>query len=476
MHDLKIRFRRSLDSLGAPDLRPDIERRASEAKRGRPWTDQRQTRDTSHRVAAAVTAFAVFAAAGIFAWRAFDDDGVGSVRTAPAPVAVIELHVVSTNDPTAELSYGGSTEPAVTGTYSWGDSIRDVLLPLPFHPIVLPPGTVVTIEGHADALEAAIHDHVSLANVLPLQIREGELRLDVEPGRYFLGIGASYSGDTVPFYFAIDVRSSDSATTPPEWLVQEARDMAVANQDPSPTSAQWVLTNAQAAAPAVGLTSDQATEDAVYLVVLEGEFTGLAKGPSGADPPVGTTLVFTLDPATQQVLDWGITSDEIDVSGLVPFEFDDVGPEETDGTLVVPDPVEMAVDEAVIRHLVERMDWETIYVRETICENAATVNEPKGCDGEFTPEEQSLLSERLADIGSVIFVEGFEDLPSGLGGEERTAFVWLGPIEGHDGRYEVGGSMSCGPLCGTGSTWDVRDEGSGFKVIGPAQGAGIWMA
>lgn len=133
-----------------------------------------------------------------------------------APVAVVGLHLVSTNDPSAELSFGGSTEPAVTGSYSWGDTIRDMYLPLPFHPLVLPSGTIVKLEGHADALEAAIHDRASLASIVLLQVREGELRLDVEPGRYFLGISASYSGDTVPFYFAIDVRPLDSSATPPD--------------------------------------------------------------------------------------------------------------------------------------------------------------------------------------------------------------------------------------------------------------------
>ena len=121
-------------------------------------------------------------------------------------------------------------------------------------------------------------------------------------------------------------RSSDaprighaSNLTPPAWLVREARDMAAANQDPSPTSARWVLTNAETSAPAFGFIPDPSRE-AMYLVVLEGHFTGVAaKTPAGTDPPTGTTLVFALDPATHQVLDWSVTSGAIDVPGLVPF-------------------------------------------------------------------------------------------------------------------------------------------------------------
>jgi hypothetical protein len=352
MTDLQTRFSQSLDNLAAPDLRPDIERRVSDARHGRaPGFVVDPSRDPWRRVAVVVTAFAIFAVAGVFAWRAFDGDR------------------------------------------------------------------------------------------------------DSTPG---------------------------STPSPPGWLIEQARRMASSNGDPVPASARWVLTDARTAAPAVGLSPQQAIWGDLYLVVLEGDFTAwMASTPRGTDAPTGSTLAFVADPTTHQIVDWGVSDRAIAVPGLLAFDLAEDGSEGIDGTAApVPDPVEMAVDEAVIRHLVEsdRADWETIYVRETICENAATGNEPKGCTGEFSPEEQSLLSERLSDVGAVVFVAGFEDLPSGLGGKERSAFVWLGPLEGHDGGYEVGGSMSCGPLCGTGSVWEVRDQGTGFKVVGSAEGVGIWVA
>jgi hypothetical protein len=142
------------------------------------------------------------------------------------------------------------------------------------------------------------------------------------------------------------------------------------------------------------------------------------------------------------------------------------------------DSTEADVNEAVIRHLLGAVqaDWETIYIRETICDNGGTGSKPKGCDTEFTPEERRILAERLADVGRVVFVAGWDDVPNAFGIGERSVFVWLGPLEFHDDRYEVPGSMVCGGLCGTGSIWDVRQRGDRWTVVESAKGAGMWIA
>ncbi len=117
-----------------------------------------------------------------------------------------------------------------------------------------------------------------------------------------------------------NVGSSD-AQAPPEWLVQQARRMATDNDDPTPTSARWVLTDSRTAAPAVGLSADQGNGNAEYLVALEGTFVAnLAPRPAGTDAPTGTTLVFTLDPVTHQVNDVGVSNQTIDIPGLAPFD------------------------------------------------------------------------------------------------------------------------------------------------------------
>lgn len=136
----------------------------------------------------------------------------------------------------------------------------------------------------------------------------------------------------------------------------------------------------------------------------------------------------------------------------------------------------MDVHEAVIRHLLgmERADWETIYIRETLCENAGTGSMPRGCVTAFSPEERTLLTQRLVDVGSVEFVSGLDEVPNAF--EGSSVFIWLGPLEPHGDGYGVPGSMVCGGLCGSGSVWDVRERGDRWTVVGSAEGVGIWVA
>jgi hypothetical protein len=116
-----------------------------------------------------------------------------------------------------------------------------------------------------------------------------------------------------------DAAPAAGGVHPPAWLVVQARVMAIQNGDPTPTSARWMRTDSRTAAPAVGLSPDQGTGGAEYLVVLEGHFVArLAKVPSGTQAPTGTTLAFTLDPKTHEVLDYGVTDRSVDLPGLLP--------------------------------------------------------------------------------------------------------------------------------------------------------------
>jgi hypothetical protein len=105
-------------------------------------------------------------------------------------------------------------------------------------------------------------------------------------------------------------------------LVEEAINMAASNQDPNPTSAEWVLKDTATIAPAVGLTADQgSTNDVEYLVVLHGSFTATgAKVPFGQPLPTGSVLAFTLDPKTHGVLDWTVGDRSVEIPGLQPLD------------------------------------------------------------------------------------------------------------------------------------------------------------
>ncbi len=109
---------------------------------------------------------------------------------------------------------------------------------------------------------------------------------------------------------------------PPGWLVQLARTTAANYQDPNPTSARWVLTDSGTAGRAVDPSvPGRANDTPWYLVVLTGQFRGVyARIPPGGEIPTGTTLAFAVDPRTHVISDLGLTSESVDVPGLIPFE------------------------------------------------------------------------------------------------------------------------------------------------------------
>jgi hypothetical protein len=110
---------------------------------------------------------------------------------------------------------------------------------------------------------------------------------------------------------------------PPSWLVDKAYQVAYANGDVAPDQAEWVLTDANTIAPAVGLQSGDPNVQE-YLVVLRGHFTAWdAPVPPGASAPTGSTLVQAFDASSQNPLDFGVGNDAVTVPGLTPFDLPD---------------------------------------------------------------------------------------------------------------------------------------------------------
>jgi hypothetical protein len=114
-----------------------------------------------------------------------------------------------------------------------------------------------------------------------------------------------------------------SGGPPPSWLVDQAYQLAYTNGDITPDSAEWVLTDANTIAPAVGLQSGDPNVQE-YLVVLHGTFTGYdASVPAGASLPTGKILTAAYAPDSQQVSDFGIGDQPVSVPGLTPFDLPD---------------------------------------------------------------------------------------------------------------------------------------------------------
>lgn len=99
-----------------------------------------------------------------------------------------------------------------------------------------------------------------------------------------------------------------------EALVAKAEELAYYDGEPSPTTAEAVVTTAEKvrATGLVTVSGDSKAE--LLLVQLTGEFTGfLAKVPDGEDAPEGSVLWFVLDGKTLELRAWGIELKGIDL-------------------------------------------------------------------------------------------------------------------------------------------------------------------
>src|SRR5258705_13309309 len=82
---------------------------------------RRLPNDGRRRLVAGIVAFAVFIAAGAFAWRAFGGTSTSGTEPAPSPrTAPIVLDLSSNGgDPTARLSSGDGSQDGVREGYDW---------------------------------------------------------------------------------------------------------------------------------------------------------------------------------------------------------------------------------------------------------------------------------------------------------------------------------------------------------------------
>lgn len=94
--------------------------------------------------------------------------------------------------------------------------------------------------------------------------------------------------------------------------------MAAVEGEAHPAGVQLVRSTRQAAnAAASGATVD--SDQAVYVLILHGHFTGYtAKVPPGQPLPQGSALVLVVDATTNRVTDYGITNHPPSIHALGP--------------------------------------------------------------------------------------------------------------------------------------------------------------
>jgi hypothetical protein len=144
-----------------------------------------------------------------------------------------------------------------------------------------------------------------------------------------------------------------------------------------------------------------------------------------------------------------------------------------------PDATHLEVYETMVRHLAgqEQIQWSEVVIVRGICANAGEPAEHTGCDEEFSASDEEAMLGRLADLAPTV---RFVDDPTPMfdedwmQGEPDRIVLWLGPIEDKGDEIQVGGSFGCGGLCGSGSTWVLREKADGWKVTGST--GSMWIA
>jgi hypothetical protein len=193
---------------------PELGTRFEEGPHGEPSPPTRQ------RVVAAVTALALFLAAGVFAVRVF---GTGEEPAPPPPAAaddeaslVLEL---SSNDgePAATLRYGDQEQRGTGEGYEWCDGedctaliVDLVRYPPVFELLVVPPSTPIEIagDGSVERLRISTLDDASIEE------SGGPMRVPASNGSYVVEVDATWTGEShgsANFFFGVQALHSPAS-------------------------------------------------------------------------------------------------------------------------------------------------------------------------------------------------------------------------------------------------------------------------
>ena len=195
-------------------VEPDADRTWQQAQRhprGEGMPPRRQ------RVVAGVVAFAVFAAAGIFAWQILQptsplDTSVG-LPQGTTVIVTFRIADMNVHGAHGRLTVGGETVQGTVGSHCWtfsgGSGCADTVSPSfaddDFVPV--PRGATLAITGDA----TSVNGEIDRAGDFPFPKFQGfgsitePVTLDQPAGRYVLSFVAHADDGDVPFYFPIEL-------------------------------------------------------------------------------------------------------------------------------------------------------------------------------------------------------------------------------------------------------------------------------
>lgn len=464
-----------LEHVDAPTAR--IRQRAAE---GPTSAGREAERSGRQRVVAGVVAFAVFAAAGVFAWQAFRPVGgeqLGPDPAVPQGVVVNFEATAQQNGARGTLTSGDQSSHGSIGSHCWtfrgGTGCADAIPPsfTPTEFVTVERGSTLTVTGDANAVAGEIDRDGSFPfdRVDDFGTITDPILLDQPAGRYVLSFNAHFDQGDVPFFFPIEivegapslvmsVDSAPDAAHAPEATFRfgDATSHVVAQG-----GSAWV-----GASDSIGFGIDASIPVGTTLRVQSNadDVTATIGGCCPVDPVEPLTLAedrtttLPSDPGRYQLV----------VTGSWPE-----GRAEYTIYLTLVAPASSVTDqrlgvyEAMIRRLADPRGSKPIYVSAQLC---SMLGGDRPCDRISKAEQQELIT-RLGDLGTIEF---WREGESALNG--RYPVILLGPIiEKPDGPRVEGGSV-CGGLCGSGSMYIVVPTDTGFEVTGTDDSYGSWVS
>jgi hypothetical protein len=173
-------------------------------------------------VLAGGVAFAVFIAAGVFAWNAFRPVPQEGLPPAGAPQAIMAFNEADPRAPTLTLTVGGDTYPATLGTHSYssdgGNGFMDAVTPTFSDADMIPivRGTPLLIANAPPTFAISANDGPVVNSGPGTDLSARGATFDLPLGRYLLVVDAQWDDAAAQFWLPIDVvdQTSSSPTQP----------------------------------------------------------------------------------------------------------------------------------------------------------------------------------------------------------------------------------------------------------------------
>ena len=188
------RWERELQTLRRAGPRADLWPRVEEGPHGTPSAPPSGRK----RLLAGGVAFAVFIAAGLFAWNAFQPAVQEGLPPAGSPQAIMAFNEADPRTPTLTLTVGGDTYAATLGTHSYsfagGNGFMDAVTPTFTDADAIPVvrGTPLLIANAPPTLAMSAYEGMTVnwgppvGSPLPLDLTAPGWDFDLPPGRYLV--------------------------------------------------------------------------------------------------------------------------------------------------------------------------------------------------------------------------------------------------------------------------------------------------